>query len=83
MSPSDDIKLRINILDATFFITQLELEPSLHLAHSNILAMKRKAYYPVTHTHVKIFSVSSVAQEIFIGNAFLRPIPERIFAALV
>jgi len=32
--PSDDTKLRIKILDATLFITHVELKPPLLLAHS-------------------------------------------------
>ena len=41
-TPSDETKVRINILDATAFITQVELKHPLHLAHANILGMKRK-----------------------------------------
>ena len=39
----DDKKLRIKILDATLFITQVELKPPL-LALANVLGMKRKAH---------------------------------------
>ena len=42
--PSDDTKLRIKILDATHFVTQVEFKPSLLLAHANVLGMKRKAH---------------------------------------
>jgi hypothetical protein len=45
--------------------------------------MKCKAHYPVTHTQIKTFIASSVAQHISIDNAFLGPIPERIQIALV
>jgi len=48
LGPLDDNKLRIKILDATLFITQVELKPPL-LSHANVLGMKRKAHYPVTH----------------------------------
>ena len=48
MAPKDDTKVRIKILDATLFITQVELKPPLLLAHANVLAMKREAHYPVT-----------------------------------
>jgi len=51
---SDDNKVRIKILDATIFITQVELKTPLLLAHAYVLAMKRKAHYPVTHTQIKI-----------------------------
>jgi len=44
LAPSDDTKLRIKILDATFFITQVELKPPLLLAHANVLGMKLKAH---------------------------------------
>ena len=53
LAPSDDIKLRINILDAALFISQVELKPPLLLAHANVLAMKRKAPYPVTILRLK------------------------------
>ena len=42
-APFDDNKLRIKILDATLFITQVELKPPL-LALANVLGMKRKAH---------------------------------------
>jgi hypothetical protein len=48
LGPSDDSKVRIKIMDATLFLTQVELKPPLLLAHANVLAMKRKALYPVT-----------------------------------
>ena len=53
LAPSDDNKVRIKILDATLFITQAELKPPLLLAHANVLAMKRKAHYPVTTLRLK------------------------------
>jgi len=46
LAPSDDNTLRIKILEATLFITQVELKPTL-LSLSNVLAMKRKEQYPV------------------------------------
>jgi hypothetical protein len=55
----DDTKVRIKIMDANLFLTQVELKPPLLLAHANILAMKRKAHYPVTHTQIKSFTTSS------------------------
>jgi hypothetical protein len=51
LAPHNDTKLRIKILDATLFITQVELKPPLLLAHANLLAMKRKAHYPVTYAN--------------------------------
>ena len=45
--------MRIKILDCTLFITQVELKPHF-LCHANALGMKRKAYYPITNTHIKI-----------------------------
>jgi hypothetical protein len=45
--------------------------------------MKCKAYYPVTHTQIKIFTASSGAQQISIDNVFLGPNPERILIPLV
>jgi hypothetical protein len=83
LTPLDDNKLRIKILDATLFITQVQLKPTLLRAHANVLGMKRKTHYPVTHTQIKTFSATSGAQQISIDNAFLGPIPERILLALV
>ena len=48
LASSDDKKVRIKILDATLFITHVELKPPLLLAHANVLGMKRKAHYPAT-----------------------------------
>ena len=83
LGPEDDPKVRIKILDATLFITQIELKPPLLLAHANVLGMKRKAHYPVTHTQIKTFTASSGAQQVSIDNAFLGPIPERILLGFV
>jgi len=79
----DDTKVRIKILDATLYITQVELKPSLLLAHANILAMNRKAHYPVTHTQIKVSTASSGTQLISINNAFFGPVPDRILIVLV
>ena len=56
LAPKDDTKVRIKILDATLFITQVELKPPLLLAHANVLAMKRKAHYPVTYADQDFYS---------------------------
>jgi hypothetical protein len=48
LAPTDDVKARFKILDATLFLTQVELKPPLLLAHSNVLGMKEKAHYPIT-----------------------------------
>jgi hypothetical protein len=45
---SDDVEVRIKILDATLFVNQIELKPPLLLAHANVLSMKRNAHYPIT-----------------------------------
>ena len=58
LAPSDDVEVRIKILDAILFITQVELKPPLLLAHANVLGMKCKAHYPVTHTQIKTFTAS-------------------------
>jgi hypothetical protein len=83
LAPNDDTKVRIKILDATLFITQVELKPPLLLADANVLAMKRKAHYPVNHTQIKTFTASSGTQQISINNAFLGPVPDRILIALL
>jgi len=83
LAPSEENKLRIKIIDAALFITQVVLKPPLLLAHANILGMKPKAYYPVTNTQIRTFTASSWAQQLSIDNAFLGPIPERILIALV
>jgi len=82
LAPNDDTKVRIKILDATLFVTQVELKPPLPLDHA-VLAMKRKAHYPVTHTQIKTFTASSGTQQISINNAFIGPVPDRILIVLV
>jgi hypothetical protein len=81
LAPTDDTKVRIKILDATLFITQVELKPPLLLAHANVLAVKRKAHYP-DHILRSSFT-SSGTQQISINNAFLGPVPDRILIVLV
>ena len=83
LAPSDDTNVHITILDATLFITQFELKPPLLIVHANVLGMKRKAHYPVTHTQIKTFTASSGSQPVCINNAFLGPIPERILVVLL
>jgi len=83
LEPTDDTKVRIKIIDFTLFITQVELNPPLLLAHSNVLAMKRKAHYPVTHNQIKTFTASSGTQQISISNAFLGPVRDRTLIVLV
>jgi hypothetical protein len=83
LAPKDDTKGRIKILDATRFITQVELKSPLLLAHANVLAIKRKAHYPVTHTQIKSFTASSGTQQISINYAFLGPVPDRILIVSV
>ena len=83
LAPSDSTKVRINILDATLFISQVELKSPILVAYANVLGMKHKAHYPVTHTQIKIYAASSGTQQVCFENAFLGPIPERIFLELV
>ena len=70
-------------MDATLFITQAELKHPLLLAHANVLAMQRKAHYPLTHTQIKIFTASSGAQQVSIDNAFFGLIREMFLIAFV
>ena len=74
--------MRIKILDATLFITQFELKPPFLLVHANLLSMKRKAHYPVTHSD-QTFTVSIGTQHVSIDNAFPGTVPERILIAKV
>jgi hypothetical protein len=70
LAPNDDTKVRIKILDATLFITQVELKLPLLFAHANVLAKKRQARYPVTHTQIKTLTASSgVAFQRCLGRA--------------
>jgi hypothetical protein len=81
--PSDDPKVRVKIVDATLFVTQVELKSPLLLAYANVLGLKRKAHYPGTHTQIETFTASSGTQQLSIDNAFLGQIPERILIAMV
>jgi hypothetical protein len=83
LSALDDTKLRIKILDATLFVTQVEINPPLLLANANVLGMKREAHYPVTHTQIKTVTAISEVQQVSINNAFFGPIPERLFKGFV
>jgi hypothetical protein len=83
LGTTDDVKVRIKILDATFFVTQTEIKAPLLLAHDNVLAMKMKAHYPITHTQIKTFTAGAGAQQISIDNAFLGPIPKMLLIELV
>ena len=58
------------------------MKPPLQ-AHDNVLGMKRKAHYPVTHTQIKTFKSCSGAQQVSIDNALLGPIPVRTLLGFV
>ena len=50
------------------------MKPPLQ-AHENVLGMKPKAHYSVTHTQIKTFTSCSEAQQVSIDNALLGTIP--------
>jgi hypothetical protein len=83
LGTTDDIKVRIKISDATLFLNQAEPKPPLLLAHANVFGMIMKTHYPITHSQIKIFTVGAAAQQIYIRNAFLGPISERLLIAIV
>jgi len=61
-APSGDNKINIKMLDAIFYHSSRIGTPLL-LAHANVLAMKRKAHYPLTHTQIKTFTAISGAHK--------------------
>ena len=66
LAPSDDVKVRIKILGRS----HVELKPPLLLAHANVLGMKRKAHYPVTHTQIKnLLRVLGPSRSLLIMNS--------------
>ena len=69
LAPSDDAKVRIKILDATLFITQVESKPPLLLDHANVLGMKRKAHYPVTHRLKLLLPVLGLSRSLLIMHS--------------
>jgi len=79
---SDDNKVRIKILDAILFITQVSLKAPLLLGRANILGMILKDII-LLHTQIKNFTAGSAIQQVSIDNAFLGPNPERILIAFV
>jgi len=66
-----------------FFCHSSLIETPILLAQGNVLAMKGKAHYPVTHIQIKKFTAISWAQQIFIDNAFLGHVPQKILIAFV
>ena len=83
LASSDDNKVRVKILYASLFITKDDLKPHLLLSNANVLAMLRKAHYPVTHTQIETFTAKSGAQQFSTDKTFLGPVPERILIAFV
>jgi hypothetical protein len=75
LGTTGDDNVRIKIFDATVFVAQIGLKPPL-LAHANVLTMKRKAHYPLTHTQIKTSIAGAGARQISIDNAVLGPIPD-------
>ena len=83
LAPSDDYNELIKILDATLFITLVELNAPLLLQQANAFEMKSKTHYPATNTQIITFTAKSVAQHVSVDNTFLEPIPKRIMTALI
>ena len=59
------------------------IEAPLLLVHANVLGMKCKERYPVTHNQIRNFTANSGAQQVSIIHAFLGSIPEMILIAMV
>ncbi|XP_045450979.1 uncharacterized protein F54H12.2-like [Melitaea cinxia] len=61
MAPTDDVKYKINITDATLLVRRTKINPSVLLAHQKVLATTT-AKYPITRAEVKVLTIPSGVQ---------------------
>ena len=68
---------KITIVDAIFYVKEIELTPSVFNANNRVLSDKNAQYAFKRTTH-KVFTVPKGQQSQHIDNAFLGEIPKRI-----
>lgn len=82
MAPTNDIKVKISITDATLMIRKARINPSVLLAHQKVLATTT-AKYPITRAEVKVLTIPSGIQGKTLDNVFLGQIPKRCIIGFV
>jgi len=83
LSPSDDNKVRIKILDTTLFVTEIELKHLFFLLTLTFWELNAKFITLLHILRLKLVLRVLGAQQVNIDNTFLGQIPERILTALV
>ncbi|XP_045453451.1 uncharacterized protein F54H12.2-like [Melitaea cinxia] len=82
MAPTDDVKYKINITDATLLVRRTKINPSVLLAHQKVLATTT-AKYPITRAEVKVLTIPSGVQGKTLDNIFLGQVPKRCIVGFV
>lgn len=82
MAPTDDVKYKINITDATLLVRRTKINPSVLLAHQKVLATTT-AKYPITRAEVKVLTIPSGIQGKTLDNIFLGQVPKRCIVGFV
>lgn len=82
MSPTDDVKYKVDILSASLIVRKAKINPSVLLAHEKVLA-GTTAKYPVTRAEVKVLTIQSGVQSKTLDNVFLGQVPKRCIVGFV
>lgn len=82
MAPTNDIKVKVSITDATLMIRKVRINPSVLLAHQKVLATTT-AKYPITRAEVKVLTIPSGIQGKTLDNIFLGQVPKRCVIGFV
>ena len=72
----------VRILEATLLVRRVKINPSILLAHSNLLS-KATAKYPLTKVEIKTVSLQQGSHGEFLDNLILGQLPKRVILGFV
>lgn len=82
MAASNDLKIKVCIIDATLIVRRARINPTVLLAHQKVLA-STTAKYPITRAEVKVLTIPSGVQGKTLDNIFLGQVPKRCIVGFV
>jgi len=83
ISKEADSKTTFNFLDAHILVTRIKPDPVMWLAHTSNLNTAALARYNMTIVEFKIFPFSAGSKSLYIDNAVLGPVPQRLLFSMV
>lgn len=80
--PDKDSKVTLKITDATLYMKNVQISPSVLIAHARTLSHSR-AIYNITRVDLKTFTIPQGSRSISINNMLIGQIPRRVIFAMV